>query len=73
MTALLLMGVGSNNWLAYLWVLMGFAAIVQFVDWLVRLVKDRKRRKQEELEFALHDLFSDGEGDNGDMNEIIGG
>jgi hypothetical protein len=71
MATLLLMGVGMNNWLAYLWVLLGMAAIVQSIDWSVKFIRERKRRKQEERELALHELLSEGDGSSiDDLPEI---
>ena len=53
MITLLLMGVGSNSWLPYLWVLLTIAAIVQFADWLAKFIKERKRRRWE-LKHPIH-------------------
>ena len=59
MNTLLLMGVGTNNWLGYLWILLGMAAIVQFVDWFVHYIKRRRLRRLEEHEQALSDLLNE--------------
>lgn len=71
MTTVLLMGVGTNNWLGYLWLLLGMAAIVQSVDWVISFIKRRRLRKIEEQQLMNSSVMPDGAGFDFPENETV--
>ncbi len=49
MTHLFLGGMGDGDWLPFLWVLIAIGALLQIGDWLLKLVREKRRRKVERL------------------------